>query len=222
VIVSTVEEGFEPACHRETGGWLSDVIVGQFRRPHGMLGSLAGWIMANRASNIDRNHWTVELMGLDAGARILEIGCGPGIGIEAVLSGVPDCRVTGLDHSALMISQAAARHAHALKSDRLELWQGDLVGLPEAERFDAVFSSNVLQFIRNRSALLEEVQSRLKPGGCFATTFRPRGSCAGAEEGRAWISSFAEDLCVAGFFEVQIRERPFGSVPAFCALAQNP
>lgn len=216
--VSTVELGLEPTSHRETGSWLSEVIVGQFRRPHGMLGSLAGWIMANRASNIARNRWTVGLMELAPGAEVLEIGCGPGRGIGAVLENIPRSRVTGLDHSALMIAKSARRHATALKADRLDLWQGELSSLPERHRFDAVFSCNVLQFVEDRTALLEGVQRCLKPGGLFATTYQPRGQCASAAEGRAWISQFAEDLCTAGFQDVDVREKVFGAMPGFCAL----
>nr|WP_282449572.1 class I SAM-dependent methyltransferase [Roseibium sp. CAU 1639] len=175
--------------------------------------------MAHRASNIGRNRWTVELLSLAPGAHVLEIGCGPGVGLGAVLASVPDCRVTGLDHSELMIRQAARRHAAALTADRLELWQGTLESLPHGAAFDAVFSCNVLQFVTERQALLAEVKTRLKPGGTFATTYQPRGQCASAEEGRAWIGQFAEDLCMAGFGEVEVREKPFGAMPAFCALA---
>lgn len=187
-----------------------------------MLGALAGWIMAHRASNIGRNRWTVELLSLAPGAHVLEIGCGPGVGLGAVLELVPECRVTGLDHSELMIRQAARRHAAALSADRLELWQGTLEGLPPGEAFDAAFSCNVLQFVTERQALLAEVKTRLRPGGTFATTYQPRGQCASAEEGRAWIGQFAEDLCTEGFRDVEVREKLFGDMPAFCALAMIP
>ncbi|MEE4011639.1 class I SAM-dependent methyltransferase [Roseibium sp. FZY0029] len=203
---------------RDGASGLQAVIAGQFRRPHGLLGALAGWIMANRASNIARNHWTVDLMELAPGAEVLEIGCGPGSGIGAVLEKVPHSRVTGVDHSALMIARSARRHAAALKADRLDLWQGEVSSLPEGRRFDAVFSCNVLQFVEERTAFLEEVRRRLKPGGIIATTYQPRGQCASAAEGRVWISQFAEDLCTAGFQDVDVREKVFGAMPAFCAL----
>uniref|UniRef100_UPI003D12482E class I SAM-dependent methyltransferase n=1 Tax=Roseibium sp. TaxID=1936156 RepID=UPI003D12482E len=128
---------------------------------------------------------------------------------------------TGLDHSALMISRAAGRHAAALKSDWLELWHGPLESLPLEKSFDAVFSCNVLQFVEERAALLEQVRTRLEPGGIFATTYQPRGQCASAEQGRDWIGRFAEDLCQAGFRDVEIREKIFGNMPAFCAVAVN-
>lgn len=197
-------------------------IVGQFKRPRGPLGALAGWIMANRESNIGRNKWTVGLLALKPGAEVLEIGCGPGIGIKAVLETVEGVHVTGLDHSSQMIAQAAKRNGEALKADRLDLFEGVLADLPGDRRFDAVFSCNVLQFVEERQAFLQEIRLRLKPGGTFATTFQPRGRCATARDGRTWISGFAEDLCRAGFQDVDVREEPFGDMPAFCALAVEP
>ncbi|WP_428649386.1 class I SAM-dependent methyltransferase, partial [Roseibium sp.] len=159
----TAETDHIEALPGKPPGGVRAAIMGQFRQPHGILGSLAGWIMAHRASNVARNHWTVALLGLKPGAQVLEIGCGPGIGIEAVLRSVPGARVTGLDHSALMISRAAGRHAAALKSDWLELWHGPLESLPLEKSFDAVFSCNVLQFVEERAALLEQVRTRLEP-----------------------------------------------------------
>jgi hypothetical protein len=37
-------------------------VYRQFHKPTGFLGSVAGWIMANRPSNIERNRWTVDLL----------------------------------------------------------------------------------------------------------------------------------------------------------------
>ncbi|CTQ51513.1 bifunctional 3-demethylubiquinone-9 3-methyltransferase/ 2-octaprenyl-6-hydroxy phenol methylase [Roseibium album] len=196
-------------------------IVAQFRKPHGLAGTLAGWIMANRASNIARNKWTVGLLSLAPGARVLEIGCGPGIGLDAVLSAAADTHVTGLDHSELMITKAAKRHANALKFCRLELVCGELTNLQSGQGFNAIFSCNVLQFVDDRKVFLTLAHNHLKTGGQFVTTYQPRGQCASADEGRSWISQFAEDLCQAGFTDVDVQERNFGKMPAFCAIAMR-
>ena len=57
----------------------------QFRRPRGPLGRVAGRIMAQRSSNVERSRWTVERLELNTDARVLELGYGPGLGIEAAL-----------------------------------------------------------------------------------------------------------------------------------------
>ena len=52
-------------------------LVGQFGRPTSAWGHVAGWIMAHRVSNRRRNRWTVDLLDLRPGERVLEIGFGP-------------------------------------------------------------------------------------------------------------------------------------------------
>ena len=52
-------------------------VMGQFGRPSGALGALAGVVMATRASNRRRNAWTVELLEVQPDHQVLEIGFGP-------------------------------------------------------------------------------------------------------------------------------------------------
>jgi hypothetical protein len=56
-------------------------LAGQFHRPHGVGGHLAGWVMAHRCSNRRRNRWVVSLLDVQPAGRVLEIGFGPGIAI---------------------------------------------------------------------------------------------------------------------------------------------
>src|SRR5947209_8447596 len=56
-------------------------VFGQFLRPHGFRGRAAGWVMATRGSNRERNIWAVGLLDVQPDDRVLEIGFGPGIAI---------------------------------------------------------------------------------------------------------------------------------------------
>ena len=58
-------------------------LYGQFRKPTGFLGWVAGWIMAHRASNTTRNRWTVDLLNIKETDHVLEIGFGPGLSIAS-------------------------------------------------------------------------------------------------------------------------------------------
>ena len=49
-------------------------IISQFSNPHGLLGRLAGTIMAHRPSNQERNRWTVDLLEIQPDDHVLEIG----------------------------------------------------------------------------------------------------------------------------------------------------
>ena len=58
------------------------VMVGQFGHPHGFGGRAAGWVMATRGSNRERNIWAVGLLDVQPHDRVLEIGFGPGVAIQ--------------------------------------------------------------------------------------------------------------------------------------------
>ena len=70
-------------------GLARKTIVGQFARPHGVLGRLAGWIMANRPSSRQRSAWTIGLVAPRDGETLLEIGCGPGYALGHCLKQAP-------------------------------------------------------------------------------------------------------------------------------------
>lgn len=48
------------AGRRGIGTRLVATVYRQFHKPTGFLGRIAGWILANRPSNIERNRWTVD------------------------------------------------------------------------------------------------------------------------------------------------------------------
>ncbi|HSR57656.1 MAG TPA: hypothetical protein VLL57_05675, partial [Candidatus Binataceae bacterium] len=64
-------------------GRLVQGVIRQFQKPTGLLGSLVGVILARRSSNRQRNAWTVDLLSIEPRHRVLEVGCGPGVALEA-------------------------------------------------------------------------------------------------------------------------------------------
>lgn len=202
---------------------LQQAIVGQFRNPHGIAGELAGWVMAHRSSNLERNGWTISQLGLKDEDNVLEIGSGPGAALKLLHASCPSVRAVGIDPSPVMVRQARSRNAETVRSGQFAVHQGTLetVNLT-AGTFDAAYSCNVVQFIEDRGPFLDRLRGVLRPGGRLAISFQPRGACATAEEGRRWIAGIAEDLCNAGFVEVSVDELDLKPVPAFCALGIKP
>ncbi|SHO59104.1 class I SAM-dependent methyltransferase [Vibrio quintilis] len=197
-------------------------ILNQFKQPTGMLGILAGKIMAGRASNIERNEWTLSLLKLNSTDRVLEIGFGPGVAIEKASNIVKEGVIVGIDHSAIMMNQASKRNAKAIENGRVKLYPGSDMILPESELpFDKIYSVNVVQFWPEPTEVLKRLRKMLTPDGVIATTYMPRQlnekyACSGITAGQ--ITAWSE---AAGFSEICVEEKVFNSAPAISVLAFN-
>src|ERR1700754_2990126 len=113
---------------------IKRLLISQFGNPRGVLGRLAGWVMAHRPSNRRRNEWAVSLLDVQPTDRVLEIGFGPGRAI-AELSRRSE-RVYGIDRSAEMLRQATRRNAAAVRSGRVTLRASGVEALPFDGSFD--------------------------------------------------------------------------------------
>lgn len=202
---------------------VSERIVEQFRKPSGMLGTLAGWTMAARASNRRRNEWTVAQLGLRPSSSVLEIGFGPGCGLSSLFETVPDACVVAIDHSQVMLRQAAMRNRQMILAKKLELLLGSVEVLEDVGiAFDAAFSCNVMQFVPERPVVLSGLRDALKPGGVLASTFQPRSGDVSRDAGISFAANLAEECCQAGYVDVDIRELALHPTPAFCVTAISP
>lgn len=88
---------------------LWEKIAEQFGKPSGLLGSIAGFIMSKRGSNIERIEWGISLLNIQPSDNLLEIGFGPGISIPKMIDSVKDGIIYGIDHSELMVKKASGR-----------------------------------------------------------------------------------------------------------------
>jgi len=194
----------------------------QFRRPKGALGALAGWIMALRGSNRARSRWTVELLGVRPGERVLELGCGPGVALSLLAERARGGRVVGLDHSPLMLRQAARRNRGALADGVLELRQGDLAALPNlGGPFDKILSVNVVQFLGELAPAFRALHAALAPGGVIATTYQPRHRAPTRADALAMAERLRAAMAATGFEAIAVEELPLRPVPAVCVLGRR-
>ena len=175
-----------------------------FGQPTGLLGRLGGVIMARL--NRDAAAQVIELLDLTPGDSVLEIGFGPGIGIELLAQRMSVRFAAGIDPSREMLAQATARNAAAIAAGRVDLQQGSADQIPFASgTFDRVMSINSVQAWPDAIAGMREVRRVLKADGQVVLGFTPYagqsndaviGALAGAGLGEPRVVDEPDVLCV--------------------------
>ena len=95
------------------------------------------------------------------GAHVLEIGCATGY-MSEVLRARLGCTVVGVEIDPAAAAEAAGRADRVIVGDVETLdWEEHLAG----ERFDAIVFADVLEHLRDPSAVLERARALLAPGG---------------------------------------------------------
>jgi SAM-dependent methyltransferase len=161
-----------------------------------------------------------ELRPLD-GRRVLEVGCGLGLGCALTLAEHGPARVTGLDLHPDQLERAREANAETLAAhpDRLRFVQGAAGDIPFGDgEFDRLYSVEAAQHFRELASFAREAARVLAPGGRLAVTtfFVPAGapadtdarlaarlhSYAGGLDVPHRLDGFLGDLAGAGFTEV--------------------
>jgi ubiquinone/menaquinone biosynthesis C-methylase UbiE len=201
---------------------LVAAVVGQFGHPRGAAGKVAGWVMAHRPSNRRRNSWVAGLLEVRPTDRILEIGFGPGLAIVELSRHVgPGGQVYGIDHSEVMLRRVTRRNAAAIQAGRVTLMLGSVGQLPPAldGPFDAILAVNSLGFWAAPAGRLEDLRSRLTPGGRIAIASQPR--CPAATRNPSLAADEITDLLRSAGFTRTRTEILDLDPPVVCVLAAN-
>lgn len=108
----------------------------------------------------------VRALGLPAGGRVLEVGCGRGVAIPALARLLGPTRLAGLDLDPSLLEEARARADAA--GIAVELVPGDLRRMPFPDgSFDLVVDFGTCYHIARAAQALAEVARVLAPGGLF-------------------------------------------------------
>lgn len=196
-------------------------VAGQFHRPHGMGGHLAGWVMAHRSSNRERNRWVVSLLNVQPADRVLEIGFGPGIATTELSRLASRGQIFGIDHSQVMLRQASKRNSVAVRAGRVDLRLGSVELLPDfGAPLDKILAVNSVGFWPDPVARLTELRSMLRPGGEIAIASQPRCPGATRETSARAAEEIASQLREAGFPETRVETLDL-EPPVVCVLASR-
>jgi ubiquinone/menaquinone biosynthesis C-methylase UbiE len=114
---------------------------------------------------INRQRDLLDLLGVQEGEQVLEVGYGPG-GLIRLLRETPAKRICGVDPSPVMRELAARPHRVQIAAGRIDLRLGtaDRTGFGDAE-FDRVVSGNNVAIWPDLEAGLRELHRVTRPGG---------------------------------------------------------
>jgi ubiquinone/menaquinone biosynthesis C-methylase UbiE len=177
-----------------------------FCLPKGTLGRLGGTLMSQ-----DRllPNWVLDLLEIDPYDSILEIGSGPGLGLELAAARAHHGRVVGVDLSETMLEMAHHRTRTQIKEGIVELYLGSVAKLSfDDATFDKTITMNSLHLWRDPVAGLREIKRTLRPGGRIAVAITRYSYASPAK--------FESHLLDAGFSDLSVYEGKSGT----CAIAR--
>lgn len=114
----------------------------------------------------------VDALPLSPSARVLEIGCGPGVAARAIAARLTSGHILAIDRSAKAVAQAEASSAAEIASGRMSVRQvaaEEFVLGPDEAPFDLVFAVRVGALDGRHPEAGQRAQARiaaaLAPGG---------------------------------------------------------
>jgi cyclopropane fatty-acyl-phospholipid synthase-like methyltransferase len=145
---------------------LKKFIASQFKKPTGLFGIFTSNIMVK---NNQKNYVKIiKDLDLQPNDKLLEIGYGPGIGIQMIAERCHDCTIHGIDFSKLMYKRASMYNKPFIDNGRVQLQYGDFLKSSILNNnYDKVFCLNVVYFWDELNNPFEKVLSLLKKGGAF-------------------------------------------------------
>lgn len=189
-------------------GIADSLLTRMFGRPKGVLGRLGGIILARTKHDFTQR--VIHLLDVQPQDKVLEVGFGPGVGIQMLAGAASRGLIAGIDVSKEMVAQATSRNAKAIKAGLVQLQHGSVEQLPFSDRtFDKALTINSMQVWFDVMAGLQEIHRVLKAGGKIALGFTPQS--------RQSKVGLLETLELAGFTETTFVETQQG----FCVLAKK-
>jgi SAM-dependent methyltransferase len=196
--------------------------MAQFALPTGLLGRVAGLVMARRPSNQRRNAWTLQLLAIQPHERVLELGFGPGWAIARAAMLATRGKIVGVDPSEVMRTQALRRNRTAVHRGQVELRKGTVGDLAGAAPFHKAYAVNLFMFWPEPVSVLREVAALLVPGGVVALTVQPRQVNATDADTGVAAQRMAAALGAAGFRDIRTEVLALRPVGAACCLGTRP
>jgi len=148
---------------------ISQSIANQLRKPEGVLGRAIGCFMA--LANRSLYKWTLNLLNIQSGDNVFEIGFGPGVGLEMVSRRTKEGLIAGADFSRVMFERACKKNAARLKGGKMTLVLGDFCAFNfDPKTFHHAYAINVVYFWPRPVEIFAKIHRLLKDRGRLAIT----------------------------------------------------
>jgi ubiquinone/menaquinone biosynthesis C-methylase UbiE len=135
------------------------------------LNAIEKALMNNPARSALQRYYEAPLLehlgGRLDGQRVLEVGCGRGVGTHLIFERFGAHHVMAFDLDPDMVSQAQ-RYLTPYLPDRLILTVADVTAIPANDAsFDAVMDFGIIHHVPDWQAAVAEIRRVLRPGGRF-------------------------------------------------------
>ncbi|MEW9670077.1 class I SAM-dependent methyltransferase [Ammoniphilus sp. 3BR4] len=208
-------------------GFIKTYLASQSRRPKGIIGKLMGILMFK--INAPMNETTIQLLGIDEGDYVLEIGFGNGKYIAEIIQKVKGTHVHGLDFSDAMVQTATKLNKAFIEQGRVHIEQGDIEKIPFGDvLFDKIFTVNTIYFWSDPILALREIKRVLKPGGRLVITFRSKAIMSQRTSGEYDFSLYTPEaeevenlLKETGYSSISIHHFRDKSIEYYCVAAEH-
>lgn len=195
-------------------GMWAEKLGKQLGRPtRSVVGWLVGRWLAARNQVLEEN--AVHLSGIQPGDTVLELGYGPGLGLQsaAKLLTEPTGHLIGVDYSEYMHQMASELMKDLVASGKVTLHHCDVAAMPLADStVDKVFHCNCYYFWPDLRKGATEIHRVMKPGGLMVTTLNlPRVAlfaAKGVMPGENWHpENYMAALRDSGFTDVRVEDK---------------
>jgi cyclopropane fatty-acyl-phospholipid synthase-like methyltransferase len=168
----------------------------------------------------ERLAWAVDVLAVEPGDRLLEVGCGHGVAVSLVCARLVGGRITAIDRSRKMIDMARRRNREHLDAGRASL---EAVTFEEAKlgraSFDKVFAIHVALFWRRPREALAKLRELLAPGGRLYL-FAQEPGWSDVRGPRAFAERLTDILESEGFAVDEAVAAELSSAPALAVIAR--
>ncbi|CAG5121038.1 unnamed protein product [Candidula unifasciata] len=148
---------------------------GRRSRNNGRYPSFLDWITCKyferRNAFLETN--AVHLSNIKPDHKVLEIGFGPGLGLEAAYNIVKNGKgqVFGIDTSLYMVQKAHRRLKAGVHDKKVFLFHGSATQIPlNTDSVNRVFHCNCYYFWPSMRSVMREIYRVMQPGGVMVTT----------------------------------------------------